>query len=181
MMRGEMRMNKKLVILLLLLISIAVYVWANTGAHSTSTGDVIEEIRQELGLQSDQAIDPDEVPAPLLEELGEAVMSEIHPNERVHSWMDSMMGGDGSESLTSAHRWMGYRYLLYGGRNHGYNRGMGYGGMMGPGMMGWAYGGRGPASGIIPYDSPEEVLKQRYARGEIDREEYLRALEDLKK
>jgi len=30
-------------------------------------------------------------------------------------------------------------------------------------------------------ESPERVVKRRYARGEIDREDYLRRLEDLKR
>ncbi len=30
-------------------------------------------------------------------------------------------------------------------------------------------------------DSPEQILKRRYARGEIDREEYQRRLEDLRR
>ncbi len=32
-----------------------------------------------------------------------------------------------------------------------------------------------------PAESPETILKQRYARGEIDREEYDRRLSDLRK
>lgn len=30
-------------------------------------------------------------------------------------------------------------------------------------------------------DSPEQILKRRYARGEVDREEYQRRLEDLRR
>ena len=30
-------------------------------------------------------------------------------------------------------------------------------------------------------DSPEQILKRRYARGEIEREEYQRRLEDLRR
>ncbi|MEJ2013751.1 MAG: SHOCT domain-containing protein [Anaerolineales bacterium] len=30
-------------------------------------------------------------------------------------------------------------------------------------------------------ESPEEILKRRYARGEIDRDEYERALRDLRR
>lgn len=30
-------------------------------------------------------------------------------------------------------------------------------------------------------DSPEQILKRRYARGELDREEYQRCLEDLRR
>lgn len=32
-----------------------------------------------------------------------------------------------------------------------------------------------------PSDSPEEILKRRYARGEIDRDEYERRLNDLRR
>jgi hypothetical protein len=86
--------------------------------------------------------------------------------------MDGMMGGEGSQSLASAHRWMGYRYLTDGSE---YDYRGGRMGMMGPGMMG------GSNYGSIPYNSPEEVLKQRYARGEINREEYLQAIEDVER
>jgi putative membrane protein len=37
---------------------------------------------------------------------------------------------------------------------------------------------RGPMNGRS--DSPEEILKRRYAKGEIDRETYQRMLTDLK-
>lgn len=38
-------------------------------------------------------------------------------------------------------------------------------------------GGLGPPRG----DTPEEILKRRYARGEIDEEEYHRKLEELRR
>lgn len=37
---------------------------------------------------------------------------------------------------------------------------------------------RGPANG--PTESPEQILKRRYANGEIDRDTYQRMLTDLK-
>jgi len=39
------------------------------------------------------------------------------------------------------------------------------------------------AGGVSPRaeDSPEAILKRRYARGELDREEYQRRLEDLRR
>jgi putative membrane protein len=43
-----------------------------------------------------------------------------------------------------------------------------------------APGGR-PGAGVSPASSAEEVLKQRYARGEIDREEYRTRLADLRR
>lgn len=39
----------------------------------------------------------------------------------------------------------------------------------------------GPAGNAPPRDTPEDELKRRYARGEIDRTEYERKLEDLRK
>lgn len=41
-----------------------------------------------------------------------------------------------------------------------------------------AIGGR---SGSLREDSPEAILKRRYARGEIDREEYDRRLSDVRR
>ena len=173
---------KRVIILTLVLLLVAFVAWSlsdtQSDEHSASLDQVIDEIRSEMGLSAEEAIDPDAVPEILLEQLGDAVMAEIHPNERVHSWMDSMMGGEGSESLASAHRWMGYRYLT-DGSEYGYGRrGMR---MMGSGMMGRSWGMNGTDYGSIPYNSPEEVLKQRYASGEISREEYQQALEDLKR
>lgn len=133
--------------------------------HSTSIEEVIHEIRENLGLKTDEQINPEDVPPRLLEKLGEAVMSERHPDQEQHAWMDQMMGGEGSESLASAHRWMGYRYLQGG---YGPGRGMG---MMGYGMR---------QSLNIPYASPEEIAKRRYATGEISRKEFLQIIEDLK-
>ena len=64
---------------------------------------------------------------------------------------------------------------------------MGYG-MMGGGMMGTA-GMMGGGWGLmgnpdmmyegIPYGSPEEVLKRRYAAGEISRREFRRMLREI--
>jgi putative membrane protein len=41
----------------------------------------------------------------------------------------------------------------------------------------------GPLGGSPPKsdDSPEQILKKRYAKGEIDREEYQRRLEDVRR
>jgi len=100
-------------------------IFADSDKHSTSVEEVLLEIRRELGLSLDDAINPDRVPPFLLEELGEAVMSEAHPDPEQHEWMENTMGGEGSESLATAHRWMGYRYLS-GGYNY---------------EQGWVHGG----------------------------------------
>jgi uncharacterized membrane protein len=102
------------------------------GEHTRTLKEVMAEIRQSQNLGPDQEIDCDKVTDAQYEELGEAWMDVMVPNERQHEMMDRMMGGEGSESLAIAHRRMGARYLgcLAGS----------YGGMMGPGMMG-GYGG----------------------------------------
>jgi len=175
---------KRVVILSLVLLSAAFIAWSlddiDSDEHSVNPEQVVEDILSQMGLSSPEAIDPDAVPEHLLERLGDAVMSEVHPDEQVHTWMDNMMGGEGSESLSSAHRWMGYRYLS---DDSAYGYGRGHMGMKGPGMMGRGRGWNRNGSDFqsIPYNSPEEVLKQRYARGEINRQDYLQALEDLER
>jgi hypothetical protein len=148
-------------------------------AQSTSPETVLSQIRQKLGLGPDDRIDPSKVPDNLMQELGDAVMDQMIPNPQQHEWMDRMMGGEGSESLAAAHRWMGYRYLT-----GGYGPGGGYG-MMGGGMMGGGYGGWGMMGNpnlsynAIPDRSPERIVKQRYARGQITRDQYERIMKDL--
>jgi hypothetical protein len=166
------------IFIILLVVSSPAWADSDVGGHGASIEDVLGEIRLELDLQKGERIDPDEVPPELLEELGDAVMAEMHPDPENHEWMDRMMGGEGSESLSSAHRWMGYRYLAGG---YGRGSGMMGGGMMGPGMMGrWGMMGnpRVPYESQ-PYESPEDIVKRRYARGEITRQQYLEMLRDL--
>jgi len=157
--------------------------FAQSDDHTASVDQVMQKIYDNLGLKSGDRVNPDQVPPALLEELGDAVMSEIHPDGDVHEWMDQMMGGEGSDSLAAAHRWMGYRYL-----SGGYGPGMmgsATGGMMGRGMMGNGFNGWGMmgnpniAPGNYPYRSPEQIVKDRYAKGEITREQYLQMMKDL--
>ena len=136
------------------LLLFAVPVFANTG-HDDEHGKVLElalqEIRAKQVVGPDEAIDPRKVSNEELEELGEAVMSIMHPDPRQHELMDRMMGGEGSESLARAHRRMGYNYLASDGYgecgmfNRKGGRGMmGYGmmgGLFGRGMMSFSYGG----------------------------------------
>jgi hypothetical protein len=204
---SAMRIRNGMIVLTLLVLGAALAspLLATGGdAHTVSIEEAISHIRSELGLSPDEAIDPDAVPSPLLEELGDAVMADMAGSEAHHEWMDTMMGGEGSESLGSAHRWMGYRYLTGGygpygpgpgpdgrwddrwssrpGWGRGPGRGM-HGGMMGPGMMGgWGMMGN-PRWGAGPetYDSPEEIARRRYARGEITTDEFREIMDELER
>jgi hypothetical protein len=98
---------------------------------------VLGEIREKQGLGPDDAIDPRKVSNNDLEELGEAVMSIMHPESEQHELMDQMMGGEGSENLRRAHIRMGYNYLAsLDDRRYGWFGRRGWRGMMGRGRMG---------------------------------------------
>ena len=206
--------------------------FANSG-HGREIEDILAEIREDQGIGLGESIDPNRVSDEHLEELGEALMDTMHPNEREHELMDQMMGGEGSESLEYMHRMIGYRYLS-GDFRTGVDPLMGPGaggsgfGMMGnmP-MMGWGMhdrrgsGGFGSFSGAMmggfwPFliwrivmwivvlgvigvivwlivrtqkqqgsrgglqgESPLDIVKRRYARGEITREEFENLKRDL--
>lgn len=165
-----------------LLAVVAVGAWADTDAHARSIADVENEIRSTLGLGAEATIDPAKVPDELLVELGDAVMAAHVGDEQTHEWMDTMMGGEGSDSLDAAHRWMAYNYLA-----GGYTGRFGMmGGMMGSGSM---MGTNGRGYGIMgnpdvyrrgyPADSPKTILDRRYASGEITKEQYQQMLDDI--
>jgi putative membrane protein len=168
-------------------------------------------------------------------------MQEFHPDVRERSYMNQMMGGEGSANLKAMYRMMGYRYLLTdgqmgpgfgygpmmgrggygpgygrmmgGGYGPGFGRRYGYGpGRRGPGMMGdrwdhmddWHYRGYFGGwwmwliaivlIGAVIYFAVKsyqkkgtggssnslEILKERYAKGEITKEEYDSMKKDLK-
>lgn len=116
--------------------------------HGRSIEAIVNEIRQSQGTDGSSTIDCNKVGEKQLEELGDAVMSLMHPNPRQHEFMDNMMGGEGSKQLASYHKMMAYRYLScddlfnvgsggFGMMGGGYGMGMG---MMNGGMMGSGYG-----------------------------------------
>lgn len=124
-------MKKSGIIILVLVMMLSIPLFSDEGKHNQNIDDVIELILEEQDLKDRDKIDPDKVSNKLLEQLGEAYMSWMHPNEKHHEWMDKMMGGEGSQSLKEAHIRMGYSYLDndswgFCGRGH-----------RGPGMMGW--------------------------------------------
>jgi len=216
-------MNRKAMVVVVLL---GLVLSPKAHAQDRAVGEIVEEIKQAQGVERAEAIDPDQVSDATLAELGEALMSVMMPNERQHEFMDSMMGGEGSESLEAMHRSMGYSYLS-GDGPRGWDRRLwdrGWGGMMGPGMMGpggaWSPGmmgsrwnrggmhgwgggawvwvlvavlsiavivlvalliarGRRSSSGGRVSGGAREILAERYARGEITREQYEEVKRDL--
>ena len=139
-----------------------------------------------------------------LEAIGDYYMEQMHPGE-AHEIMDSMMGGEGSESLKQVHINMAKRIYCNENVYIGYGM-MGSGGMMGMmGMMGSGIMGSYPASYdysnhgywsifrillfasaifLIAWvihrfviksaasETPLNILKKRFAKGEITKKEF---------
>ncbi len=95
-------------------------VFADTSeSHGASIDTILSGIRSELNIGSNDRIEPDKVSDASLEKLGEAVMSFQIPDPRQHEWMDKMIGGEGSQSLSNMHKLLGYRYLANGSTDFG--------------------------------------------------------------
>ena len=141
--RNRKNLNPMLILLSLTVATAMLFftvpVFADTGdegEHGKSLELVLQEVRARLGVETDAEIDPRNVSDEELEELGEAVMSIMHPGTRQHELMDRMMGGEGSERLERAHRRMGYNYLSNDGDEVCFMSGRRGGrGRMGLGMM----------------------------------------------
>ena len=123
-------------ILLFMLFSVQVYASENTA----SPAEVLSEIQVSQDTISFDQIDCNKVSERQFEELGDALMEQMHPGE-VHEAMDAMMGGEGSESSKAIHVSMGRSYLRCNGVITGSPmmqasawRGM-MQGALGPGMM----------------------------------------------
>lgn len=91
-----------------------------------SVEEVLGGIMTNQGVSSASQIDCGKASESDFEELGDAVMERMAGSGKLHERMDSMMGGEGSESLKQMHIIMGKNWLGCGG----------FGGMMGGGMMG---------------------------------------------
>ena len=190
-------------------------VFADTSeSHDASIDTILSGIRSELNIGSNDRIEPDKVSDASLEKLGEAVMSFQIPDPREHEWMDKMMGGEGSQSLSNMHKLLGYRYLANGSTDFGslmmgsgsfgsrnmYGRGFSegrFGGLMTLyGYMGWiipaligllilaaavliVFLAKRNRKYVTGSNEPLSALKVRYARGDIDRQEYLNMKDEL--
>jgi hypothetical protein len=90
----------------------------------------VDEILRDQRADSVEQLDPQRVRPEVLEELGFRVMDRLVDDREWHRWMNTMIGGEGSEELADFHRGLGRLYLERGGRLPRWERGLG-----GPGMM----------------------------------------------
>jgi uncharacterized membrane protein len=209
------------------LLSIPVTTLAVQDEHNQSVDGVLAEIKTQQNVAELKDIDCDQVTDGQWEELGEAVMSIMHPDEEEHELMDQMMGGEDSDSLKAMHISMGRQYLGCSSSS-----GM-MGEMMGGGMMKMMKGGMmnnlltnpslkdsdgkwrhsmmgnfglfgfgwifmilfwvlvilvivwlvktlaGKTSGQAKNLTAQEILKQRYAKGEISKKEFEQMKKDI--
>jgi len=78
---------------------------------SSSLEDLTNQLLADQNVTSLTDLDCSRLDEGQLETLGDAVMGLMHPNAEVHEAMDTMMGGDGSDSLRLAHINMAQNYL----------------------------------------------------------------------
>lgn len=215
-------------ILITTIILISPVIVLATGDHDRSVEGVLDEIRESQNVAANSDLKCDEINDEQFEELGDAVMSVMHPDERQHELMDQAMGGEGSDSLRAMHAMMGQRYLgCLSGVSDGITKGVSTimsmmmgGGMMGgwldsmmkggensmmSNMMGWSnWGMAGGWIWMILFwvliivaiialirwsmnqgrpvgkgKSGLDILKERYAKGEIDKKEFEEKKRDI--
>ena len=189
-------MKKTIFILVIFLLSIAVVLAQESHDSEIEEGKKLVESK----------ISCDKLSNEQLESIGDYYMEQMHPGE-AHEIMDNMMGGEGSESLKQVHINMARRlycndnvYIGYGMMGSG-----GMMNMMGRGMMGsypasYAYSNYGYWNifwillftaviflivwivyrfGIkkTAFETPLDILRKRFAKGEITKKEF----EDMKK
>ncbi len=133
--------------------------WQNTGTTTQFTQDAnisaaLQDIYKNQNVSSQSQLDCAKVGDVQFEKLGDAYMEAVHPGQ-AHTYMEQMMGGEGSATLKTAHVNMGRAYL---GCWSNYNATpltmpmMGGAGMMfvpsnNAGQQGWGMMGRGFGSG----------------------------------
>jgi len=131
-------MKKFYIVFMIALLLISGRVYAQE-SNNLSVEQIIDEIKTEQNIANISDVNCDQVSDEQFEELGDALMSLMHPDEREHELMDNMMGGEGSESLSSMHIRMGGNYLncyspAFSSTNIGMMGMMGSGSMMGSGF-----------------------------------------------
>lgn len=127
----KLRLKSFSLITTLLLLTLSVTQVTAVEEHGQPLNEVLDAIVEDQQVTDASKLDCDQLSDNQLEELGEAVMSQMHPDPEIHESMDEMMGGEDSASLRQAHIAMAQRYLGCGS-----NTGMMMGGMMAGGMMG---------------------------------------------
>ncbi len=182
--------------------------WADSdnGGHDKSFDEVIQNIAEAQEVSDYSEIDCNQVTDEQLDELGDAVMSVMVGDGKQHELMDNMMGGEGSDSLSAMHINMGRRNL--GCVDGASGMGMMGGGMrQTSAMMGnmfglgdaMVFGGAGMLTfwvlfifvvglfvfwlnrkqGAVGSVTALDILKNRYAKGEIEKKEFERKKKEL--
>jgi putative membrane protein len=156
-----------------------------SGECGRGIDEILDEIRDVEGIGHSASIDPNLVSVESLEELGEAVMDFMHPNRREHEPVDQILGvgwdmhnrrGRGGYGMLPG-AMMGGPWLFFVWRIVMWIVILGIVGVViwlivrtqkQQGSRGWPQG-----------ESPLDIAKKRYARGEISREEYENLKRDL--
>jgi len=76
-----------------------------------SADDIVKEIMQAQNAAEKEDIDVSKISDEQFEELGDAIMDLMMPDQSQHEYMDQMMGGAGSESLKNMHIAMAKNYI----------------------------------------------------------------------
>lgn len=161
-------------------------------ANSYNFGEVKELIKNRISC--------DELTEDQLETIGDYYMEQMHPRE-AHEIMDKMMGGEGSESLRNIHTNIAESFYcgnsnamspgmmnMVGGGGYGMMANdFGYGMMGNWSPFGWGFGFISMLVfwGLIIWlivwliktysiksESSSEILKKRYAKGEITKKQF---------
>ncbi|MFQ5493314.1 MAG: SHOCT domain-containing protein [Candidatus Dojkabacteria bacterium] len=203
-------MKHKVSIVVLVIVFSLVGMVSSASAHggdSRSGEEVIDEILLDQGVEEVSDLDCDLISDDEFEELGESVMSLMHPDDEEHELMDQMMGGEGSESLRARHIIMGRSSLGCSSISDGAFGMMGttgFGNMMGiwgtnnsvtqlswlvlggvvVAVLGFAavlmWAAMRGSRGHMGILTPIELLKQEYAAGNISKKEFDSKKKDLK-
>lgn len=133
----------------------------------------INRLKVKYNVREGENLNPSKMTNKELDHIGDILMGIMVPDEKEHEYMDRMMGGKGSDSLSTMHQHMAYNYL------NGYGFGM-MGNMMNS-RRGHGFGMMGNWGQNDFQESHLDILKKRLANGNITKEEYLEMKEILEK